>query len=339
MTDIARECGITKMTVSRVLAGGDKVKPATKARVLAAAKKLNYEVNTLAKNLTKGRSGFVGVATPFEGLLGTCYFGECFRGFSKARKRFDLDFVLFDTKLESFQDGEKLTQLYRQCRFDGLLVLGAHMNDSFIESLKSAGIPLVIIGEKPLSSEICSVSCDNTGGVELLCEHLYTLGHRRIAFVEGPKNLKVAKSRREQYLNFCRTRKLITPPHYLQPGTFQMSSGREAGKALLTGHTRPTAIIAANDSMAFGVIESARELSLRVPHDVSVVGFDDLDDASQYSPPLTTVHQPAFEMGKLSAQKLFKSIDTDILPTGQTVLNVSLILRESTAVPPSGPST
>lgn len=334
MADIARECGVTKMTVSRVLAGGEKVKEATRQRVLAAAERLNYEVNSLAQNLMQDRSGFVGVATPFEGLLGTSYFKEAFRGFTEVLGNAELDFALFDINSASFNDGEKLNRLYRQRRVDGLLVVAPHIDDRFLKTLGPTGVPMIIVGEQPPISGISSVSCDNSRGITLLADYLYSQGHRQIAFVGGPSDIAAAIRREQAYDEFCRERGLKLPQTYRQPGSFTMESGLAAGRRLLRSRPRPTAIIAANDNMALGLIESIHEMGLRIPQDISIAGFDDLDSAIKGFYSLTTVHQPVFEMAELSARKLFAAIKDNETPTGQTVMEVSLEVRDSTGPPP-----
>ncbi len=333
MEDIARECGVTKMTVSRVLTGKDKVKSSTRLKILAAASRLNYEINTLAQNFNLNRSGFVGVATPFDGLLGSSYFAEVFQGFDAVLKDTDWNFALFDTRSASFDDGAKLARLYRQRRVDGLLVVAAHTTDQFIGTLEHLRIPMVVVGEQVLTTQVCSISCHDAKGITILCEHLYGMGHRRIAFVEGPPNFLTATRRKKAYLNFCAKHELRVPAAYCQPGDFTMRSGRSAGHALLTTTPRPTAVIAANDVMAFGVVEAGRALGLEFPGDVSVAGFDDLPTAADRTPSLTTIHQPVYQMGELSARTLVNAMLRSQNPTGQTILDVSLMVRESTRPP------
>lgn len=333
MEDIARECGVTKMTVSRVLAGKTNVKPATRDRILEAATRLKYEVNTLAKNLNLNRSGFVAVATPFEGLLGSPYFSEVFLGFEVAFQEKDLDFALFNTHCESFNDGGKLAKLYRQRRVDGLLVVAAHTDDQFITTLEQRHVPMVVVGEHIPSANICSVSCQDAQGIQLVCKHLYRLGHRKIAFVAGPHDFLTATRRKNAFVEFCRRQGLALPPEFLQAGAFTMRSGRDAGQALLTGAHRPTAVVAANDIMAFGVIEAARSLGLDVPGDVSVAGFDDLPTATDRFPSLTTIHQPVREMGVLGATMLLEAMRSGNTLNKQTTLPVNLVVRESTRPP------
>lgn len=336
MEDIARDCGVTKMTVSRVLAGKGSVKLSTRKRILESAARLNYEVNTLAQNLNFNRSGFIAVATPFEGLLGSPYFSEVFQGFTRAIKGTEREFALFNTHSESFNNGAKLARLYRQRRVDGLLVIAAHTDDQFISTLEHLQVPIVVVGEQAPFSKVCTVSCQDAEGIELVCAHLYELGHRRIGFVEGPANFLTASRRKQAFLNFCATHGMELPPGYIQPGAFTMRSGRDAGHALLMHSARPSAIIACNDIMAFGVIEAARALGLSIPREISVAGFDDLPTATDRCPSLTTVHQPVCEMGEIGAKLLLDAVMRNVLPTGQTTLKVSLMVRESTRPPLTG---
>ncbi|MGH8048016.1 MAG: LacI family DNA-binding transcriptional regulator [Chthoniobacterales bacterium] len=335
MEDIARECGVSKMTVSRVLSGRQVVSAKTREKVLEVAKKLNYEFNTLAANFALKRSGFVGVATPFVGLLGTEYFAAVFRGFQKVLHKAGWDCALFDTLSDAFNDGVKLARLYRQKKVDGLLIVAPHMHDRFLESLANLGVPVVAVGEQIASRQVSSVSCDDDQGMTEVCEHLYELGHRDIAFVGGPQDLATARDRQAAYKAFCRQMGLDTPLNFLQPGEYTIQSGKTAARILLESERRPTAIIGVNDFTAFGVIECAREMGLRVPEDLSVTGFDDMPSAAERHPALTTVHQPAVEMGEAGAEILVRMMTTGQLSSAKISLKVSLVARQSTARPPA----
>ena len=148
MEDIARECGVTKMTVSRVLAGRDGVKKSTREKVLETATRLNYEINALAQSFNTNRSGFIGLATPFDGLLGSSYFKDAVNGFRRVLDDTVFSFSLFDTNSESFNNGEKLGKLYRQRRADALLLLAVHTTDRFLETLEQLQVPMVVVGER-----------------------------------------------------------------------------------------------------------------------------------------------------------------------------------------------
>lgn len=327
MGDIARECGVSTMTVSRALANQKDVSATTRKKVLAVAKRLNYEVNSLATNFANGKSDSIGIATPFRSMIGSDYFGEIVQGFQKIFMDKSWDFSLFDILSPSFDDGHKLEKLYRARRVDGLLVV-APGNTAFLSTLVQLHIPLVVIGESVESPNICSVACDDFQGIELLCSHLFSIGHRRIAFVGGPHSHANAKNREKAYLDFC-LNKQLSP--VIEAGDYTIEAGRAAGLSLLKAAKRPTAIVAANDMMAFGVIESAHELKISVPDKVSVAGFDDLPMASVRFPRLTTVHQPVFEMAECGATQLERSLSgTPSRLKDQIVLPVSLVIREST---------
>lgn len=333
MEDVAQACGVTKKTVSRVFAGSPAVKAETKAKILEAAKRLKYEFNTLAQNFSAKRSRFIGIALACDRAFGTGYFKELYKGFASVLNDTEMDFAFFDTDTESFNNGTKLAKLYRQRRVDGLLIVAPHTYDRFLKTLEEVHIPMVVVGVQPSFEGICSVSCNDSKGIRLLCEHLHSLGHRRIAFVSGLPFVTTAEQRKQAYIDFCQEKRLEIPTEYIQPGDFTAQSGWEAMHTLFKMTPRPTAIIAANDPMACGVAAAARDLGLRVPEDISVAGFDDLPFESERISTLTTVHQPAREMGEKSATLLLESLRAGNLPAGQTVLDVHLVPRETTAAP------
>lgn len=333
MEDLARECGLSKKTISRVFSDSSSVKKSTRDKVIETAKRLRYEVNFLARNFSSNRSGFIGIAAPMDAVIGGSYFAEVMKGFRFAIPE-DLDFVfaLFDTNSDSFSDGEKLARLHRQRRVDGLLAVAMHTRDRFVDSLGQAGVPVVVVGEKPSSPGVCATYCNDAHGIQLACDHLYSIGHRRIAFLEGPTEYASMRLRKQAFIKFARKHGLEMPPQYVQMA-FTLHSSRLAAMVLLQSDPRPTAVIAASDTLAFGVMEGARSLNLRIPEDVSVVGFDDEPMTAECSPPLTTVHQPVFEMAELSARKLVQALRNNALPSGQDILNPHLVVRSSTGEP------
>ena len=336
MDDIARECGVSKMTVSRVLAGRRGASGVLREKVLSVARELNYENNVLAANFARRRSGFIGVATPFEGLIGSSYLADVFRGFQQVISDSVWDYALFDVLSPSFSDGSKLEKLYRSRKVDGLLVVAPHTDDGFLATLAHLKIRLVVVGEMVASSSVSCVVCEDARGIGLACDHLFSLGHRKIAFVRGPQDLTTARRRVTAYLKFCRTHGLKLPGEFMQAGSYTMESGRLAGLKLLSARDRPTAIVAANDMMAFGLLEAARDLQIEVPREVSIAGFDDLSSGTVRYPKITTVHQPVVEMAARAAQLLVSSLETGHRPDERIVLPVHLVQRASTAPPCAG---
>jgi len=331
MQDVARECGLSMMTVSRVLRGQGYASAGTRERVLEVAKRLDYDLNVQAQNFARRRSGLVGVATPFAGLIGSHYFGEIIRGFQRVFEGREWNLALFDILSPSFDDGKKLAGLFRSRKVDGLLVVAPAANDRFLDTFSDLQFPLVVVGKKVANPRVCCVSCDDRLGVRLTCEHLYALGHRKIAFVGGPIGFSVAQEREGGYLDFCEEKKLKHPAEFIQRGDYSMLSGRRAGEALLPTSNRPTAIVAANDMMAFGVMESAREFGISVPEEISVAGFDDLPTAAERFPALTTVHQPVVEMAEKGAALLCDWLVKGKAPKRKSVMPISLAVRQSTA--------
>lgn len=339
MAEIARLCGTTKMTVSRVFSGRPGVGEELRQKILKTGERLNYEVNQQASNFSSNRAGFVGIATPFEGLLGSYYFQRVVEGLNHGLRSAPQDLALFDMLSASFEDGAKLERLWRQRKVDGLVILAPHTTDHFMRPLTDSGVPLVVVGEHPNDETIASIMGNDGMGIRLAVDHLVGLGHRRIAFVGGPSDLSSATRRRESFVETMKGHGLKAGPDQLGKGDYTMHSGRVAGGRLLAQAARPTAIVTANDYMAMGVIQSAQELGLRVPDDLSVTGFDDLPASADYWPPLTTVHQPIFDIGVQAAQLLLaqmKGAPAAARPgppaERQVMTAVSLVVRKSTSV-------
>lgn len=331
MDDIARECGLSKKTVSRVFTDSAAVKDTTRQKVLKVAKRFNYEVNVMARNLSQNQSGFIGLAAPLEAMLGGNYFAAFFNGVRRAiPDDAGFTFALFDTCSESFNDGTKLAKLYRQRRVDGLLVVALHTHDQFVGTLEQIHVPMVIVGEKSPNRSVCSVFCDDELGIGQLCSHLYSLGHRRIAYVQGPPEYATSHRRKRAFLEFLDGKKIKNPPEYIQEGDFTPRGGRAAALRLLQAQPRPTAIMVGNDTMAIAIIETLRAHKLRVPEDISVTGFDDDPGAGECSPTLTTAHQPIIEMGELGARKLLHAMQSEVMSTESVTMKPALVIREST---------
>lgn len=330
MEDIARDCGVSMMTVSRVISGKGRVSEDTRAKVMEAVERLDFQINTVASNLARSRSGFIGLAAPFHGLVGSDYFGEIVRGAQSVLAETEWDLALFDIRARTFEDGARLSRLHRTRKVDGLLVVAPNAHESFLETFSDMKLPLVVVGKRVVHRGVCCVSCDDYAGIESLCEHVHALGHRRIAFVGGPEGFSVAQTREQAFLDFCRRKRLAKRDCPVWRGDYSLKSGRDAGLALLAADPRPTAILAANDMMAHGLIEATRKLGLDMPGDVSIGGFDDLPGAAERHPALTTVHQPVFEMAARGARMLVDALNADSRPAGRVSLATALVPREST---------
>ena len=324
------------MTVSRVLAGQAGVGEQTREKVREVARRLKYERSSLAVNFARNRSGFIGVATDFSGLLGTRYFQETMAGFQRVLRNTGLDFAMFDTLSEVFESPEELARLYRQRKADGFLIVAPHKKVRYLKTLVELGTAFIVVGERASDPAVPSVSCDDEMGIRLLCEHLQALGHTEMAYFAGPTNLGSAGRRQQAFIDFMRKEQLNIPKHFVQHAGYTMEAGKAAALRAMKNKRRPTAILAANDVAALGVIDGVRECGLRVPEDVSVAGFDDLLTATESRARLTTIHQTVVEIGERGARILLDAIETGKLPTGHVDMPVSLVVRDTTG--PANPS-
>ena len=336
MQDVARASGVSTMTVSRVLAGNPSVDARMKRRVLDAARELDYVPNALAINFGRNTSAFIGVATPFRDLLGTKFFGEVMAGLQSVVQGTGQDFALFDCRSEAFKCPKELAKIYRQKKAGGLFLISPRMDDRYLNTLADLGVAFIVVGECVNDRKVPSISCNDRQGIELVLAHLFELGHRRIAYVGGQScELGSARRREEAFRAWMTAAGLPVPGHFLESGNYTVDSGREAAHRLLAGDVgrAPTAIVVANDLMAVGVMAMARDLGLRVPQDLSVTGFDNLL-APESEVSLTTVHQPVATIAATAARMLLDSMESGVLASGHTDVDVSLVVRGSTATAP-----
>ena len=337
MEDIARATGLSKMTVSRALTNNGYVSKETRQKILTAAQQLNYEFNFIGRQLNQNRTGMLGIITPLEGLIGTYYFGQIVKGIHRALAGSEYHIAHYDSLSGDFNDGKKCAQLCYQKRVDGLIVIAPRQNDRFIKTFSDLQVPLVVIGSSPSNPEISYIDVDNYGGARMAVEHLIELGHRKIGFVRGPQNLNDS-CERERAFHETMARHRITPdPAWILEGNYDTRDAFHACYRLLSdtpSKQRPTAIFAANDMMALGVLDAARILGLDVPSDLSVVGFDNIDAASSIKPSLTTVRQPMQRLGKKSAEYLVDLLsNSSINHVIHEKLSAQLVVRSSTRSP------
>jgi LacI family transcriptional regulator len=212
---------------------------------------------------------------------------------------------------------------------DGLIVMAYYLKDQYIDILTESGIPFVFIDYPPKNEEIYSVLVDNESGSFEATEYLIFLGHKKIAFLEGPKAAWDSKARFEGYLKALKAHSLEFNPNLVENGNFTKEEGYLATKRLLSKKEKFTAIFSANDQMAIGAIRALKEAGLKVPDDISLVGFDNIEASSIIEPPLTTVSQPIYEMGKKAVEVLVKLINNEGVKEKKIMLKTKLIERHS----------
>lgn len=304
MGDIARATGLSPMTVSRVLSNGGPVSEAKRKRVLAAAQRLNYHVDIIARQLRAQHTFQLGVVAPFQGLVGTYYFGRILQGIQQVLAGTDYHIALFDSLSEDFDDASKCVSLCHERRVGGLIVVAPELSARFPSTFASLKMPLIVVGSTPGQKAISYVDVDNYDGACAMTQHMIQLGHTKIGFIGGRSDLQDASQRELGFRETLAMHHLPVVDEWIVQGEYETRKAFQLSMSLLTKSRRPTAIFAANDLMAYGVIDAARILGLRVPEDLSVGGFDDVDGSGEFLPALTTVAQPMMDLGRVAARYL-----------------------------------
>ena len=334
IADVAARAGVGVATVSRVLNRRPNVRPATRAKVLEAIDALNYRPSPIARNLSLRRTHVIGVVVPFFTSPSAV---ERLRGVATALARSPYDLMLFD--IESEDRREHAFQIFdRGDRSDGLLMISLIPPDDEIERLRNATLPCVLI-DAPHPALPCVVIDDVRGG-ELATSHLIELGHMRIGFLgdKSPDPFRFASSRDRTrgYEHALAHAGIELRPEYVREGTQSHHVARSTAIDLLRLPQRPTAVFAASDAQALGVLEAARILGIRVPEELSVVGFDDIEMAAHVG--LTTVRQPLFESGRRGTELLLQMLGGAAQQLGDQhteQLPVEIVVRSTTAPPAS----
>jgi LacI family transcriptional regulator len=327
--DVAKAAGVAIKTVSRVLNNEPNVREETRARVLAAVKRLNYHPSPSARSLASRRSYLIGLVYDNPGGNYTI---EVQRG-ALARCREGKFLLLLH---EVTGSGEELTQdvlaFANQTHIDGLiLVPPLSETPSVIHALDEFNLPFTRIAPDELKHSSPFVDMDDEGAAREMTEYLIGLGHRRIAFIIGRPGHYASGQRLKGYEAALKAHKLPFVPEYVRQGDFLFDTGLNAGRQLLALPERPTAIFAANDDMAAGVLMAAHEMGVAVPDELSVAGFDDAAISRTVWPPLTTVHQPTYDLSYSAADLLIKSLLTGA-PARPVRLPHKLVPRASTSV-------
>lgn len=333
--DVARAAGVSYATVSRVINNEEYVKAETRERVTAALNRLGYVVNRQARSLRGGRTHTVGLLV--RGL-DTGYIGEIVRGIDRALVEQQYDLMLYTTHWRQNNEAAYVETLTRGM-VDGLLLVLPRTPENYLEWLQVQRFPYVLIDHQGTDSTGPAVGATNLLGGQTATKYLLTLGHRRIGFITGNLKLGCAQDRLEGYRTALQAHGVPYDDRWVVTGDFLQPSGYAAATTLLQRTPRPTAIVASNDVMAFGVMEAARDHGLRIPEDISIIGFDDIPQAASVHPPLTTIRQPLEEMGRVAAQLLLAMIDEQeqldkriALPTALVIRNSCQALAEASAV-------
>jgi len=329
ITDVARRAGVSKSLVSLVMRGADHVSPERRQAVNKAAAELGYRPNAMARSLVQRRTHLVGVMVSD---LHNPFFADVVAGIQEQAARTGYKVLVNSGNRAAAREADAMETLL-QLRADGI-ILGSPVLDDEVIGRASREVPIVLVGREAHGPDVDSVTNDDRAGAEVAVEHCVSLGHRRIAHIDGGHGAG-APARRHGY-EAAMKRLGLGDLVSVVSGTYTEEGGHTGCLLLLAQKPRPTAIFAANDLAAIGALNAIEESGLKVPDDVSLVGYDNTSLAALRHISLTTIHQPRLEMGQLALSTLLERIDQDREEPRRVVLSPSLVVRASTAPPREG---
>ena len=332
LKEVASAVGVSICTASVVLNNsnsGSRVSEATRSAVIEAAKQLGYRANQIARSLHAGHTHVIGVvpaATESNILLGP-HLQHVLNGIVNETEVHGYDLSII-TRCDQSRPSDLLDALLGG-RMDGVIVVAPRSNSRLIPLLRDEDLPMVVIDGDPEQCNNIFV-IDNEMSVKRAIRHIYKLGHRRIGHIAGPQDLFAARIRKEVFFREMSDLGIPLQFEWLQVGNFNIPSGEEAMSRILNHYELPTAVFCANDEMAFGAINAIHAKGLKVPDDISIIGFDDVPFASMTTPALTTVRQPVDEIARTATAALIMYIE-DRIPIRSRTFPGTLIERKSSA--------
>ncbi len=334
--EIARAAGVSIATVSRVINGRPDVAPQTREAVLRVVRERGFSTNRNARALSGGRTGLVGVTVP---ILEAAYFAVIVSGTAEALYEHDMRIVLCPTLHQHEREVTLLDRLMHGTT-DGAVLMLPEESNAELWALRETGYPFVVVDPRvQLDEGIPAVSAANASGARAATEHLLSLGHRRIGAIMGPVDWMASTERLNGYRAALAAAGVLPAQELVVESDFSIDSGVAAARALLDLPERPTAIFGFNDNVAIGALRAAAERGIRVPDELSVVGFDDSEESALVTPALTTVRQPLAEMGRMAVSLLLRLLDHQRVEAMSIELATRLVVRDSTAAPVTAAAT
>lgn len=328
--DIARRCRVSPATVSRVLNDFPHVRPDIRARIQEEMRRVGYRRNGVARSLVLMKTRTIGLVLSD---ITNPFYAQIAKGIEEQATQYNYSTVLCSTDNLPERQHEYI-QILLERRVDGLILGSVRLREPELEAMARGGFPVVLVNRRLRSSRVDCVVVDNYGGARQLVEYLVRLGHRRIAHIRGPLQFSTGYDRFRGYRDALRAQALPLDLRLVVVGAFRYADGRAAARRLLTGSVHPTAIFAGNDLMALGALEALAETGVRVPEDIAVVGFDDVEPSSYRAIGLTTMSQRISEMARLAVDLLVERIERGRRDPRQIVLPSHLVVRGSCGGPP-----
>lgn len=329
LKEVANSLGVSTMTVSRAINNSPNIKKETRERILEQASKMGYTPNHVAKSLVSNKTYTIGAIIP---EISHAFFPEVVRGIEETTYDMNYQLYLVNTA-ENFEREKKAISSLWSKRVDGILVSSSQTVEdfSFYEQVIRAGLPLVFFDRCIEDIGASCVGVDDEAGFRKVTEHLISHGYQKIAHLCGPQNVAVGKKRMQGYLAAMEKHGLRVMPEWIVESNFREAGGYEAMIQLLElpKKIRPRAVAAVNDPAALGAIEAIQEYGFSIPHDIAITGFTNDIRAALLSCPLTTMHQPAYEVGRRAANKLIRTIESKDETVETTEIITTLKIRSS----------
>lgn len=329
LDDVAREAGVSRATVSRVVNDYPHVSDKIRTEVQACIDRLGYNPNFIARSLASQRTGNIGLVFPnsIHNFFTDPYYPRLTEGIAHACNENEYTLSLFIFHTEE-QEKKLVPRLTRGGLVDGIIVQATGIDDDVLIKIHEGGVPVLVAGRPFNLPDANYIDVDNVSGAYNAVAHLFRAGRECVGMISGSLNTSAGLDRLEGYQQALRERGYPLEDHLVAQGDFSEESGYRAARQLLKNE-QLDAIFAASDTMAVGALKAARDLELRVPGDLAVVGFDDLPPSRSADPPLTTIRQPIRRFGVKAVDVLIDIIQNGGEPPRRVILGTELVVRES----------
>ena len=328
LEDIAKQAGVSRSTVSRVINNQPNVKNSVRNRVWEVIQSTGYQPNAAARSLASQKSWMIGLVVPrsVSGFFTDPYFPNLTRGIAKGCNQQDYSLALFLVGTQEDED-KILPRVSRSGMLDGILLQAGHHGDMLIDKLVQSQVPLVIVGRPFHADGVNYIDVDNIKGARTAVNHLIGLGYERVGTITGPIGSTVGVDRMEGYKKALMENGIEFDQTLVTEGDFTEIGGFEGMQRLLP--KKPDAVFAASDIMAIGAMRAVNDAGLSVPEDIAIMGFDDIPMANHPDPPLSTIHQPVYQFGIKAVDILIDVIENGAKPTHRVIMDTELIVRDS----------
>jgi LacI family transcriptional regulator len=325
MRDVAKAANVSIATISHVVNDTRYVSPAVRERVNNAIRELDYQHNQVASSLRKQKTKTIGVLVPNNA---NPYFAEVLAGIEAASYLKNYHIIMGNANEDPEREQSYLRVLFSR-QVDGILLISTGPVSESLDLLKKNKTPVVVVGRSGDIKTVDEILTDNYVGGEIATRYLLELGHRRIACITGPSILRPSTDRVQGYRETLAKYGATLEQQLIVTGDFHFEGGYRAAQQLLSLNDQPTAIFACNDIMAIGAIAAIQDSGLGVPADISIIGYDNIPMASYYNPRLTTIAQPAYDLGLIAVERLLERIGKPETAIRDEILPVQLIERDS----------